>query len=51
MQGFDNSNNLIHLQWLEPDNGGSNIIGYIVYYKKIEDLNYQNLVGEDSTYD
>lgn len=41
---------MIALNWTVPDDGGSVILGYIVYYKKIEEKEYIPLIGDNSTY-
>lgn len=50
IQGYETTNTVIHLQWLEPEQGGSQILGYIVYYKLVGDSIYEELVGEVSGY-
>ena len=44
--GSLNSYKLIHLEWIAPDNGGSEILGYIIYYKLFSASLYEELVGE-----
>ena len=51
VQGGDTTNILIALEWFEPDNGGTAILGYIIYYKRVEDNEYVELLGETSSYD
>lgn len=40
----------ISFEWIEPDNGGSAVTGYIVSYKKVDDQDYQVLVGGTSNF-
>lgn len=42
---------LIHLEWTPPDNGGSDILSYIIYYKLFNLPDYEELVGEVSGFD
>ena len=49
-QTEDTSNTQISFEWSEPDNGGSPVTGYIVYFKKVDDEAYQLLVGGTSNF-
>jgi hypothetical protein len=49
-QGSDTTNVLIHLEWLEPDTGGSQIISYIVYYRMVGEPDFVELIGEQSSF-
>jgi hypothetical protein len=52
VDGDETTNLMIHLEWAEPDDGGSQVLGYIIYYKKVTDADYVELVGgQDSAYD
>ena len=52
VDGAETTNLLIHLEWAEPDDGGSQVLGYIIYYKKVTDADFVELVGgHDSAYD
>lgn len=50
VQTEDTSNTQISFEWSEPDNGGSPVTGYIVYFKKVDDEEYQLLVGGASNF-
>lgn len=50
IQTEDTSNTQISFAWSEPDNGGSPVTGYIVYFKKLDDEEYQLLVGGASNF-
>jgi hypothetical protein len=50
IQTEDTSNTQISFEWSEPDNGGSAVTGYIVYFKKVDDQDYQLLVGGTSNF-
>jgi hypothetical protein len=45
VNGPETTNEVIHLKWTEPDNGGSPVLGYIVYYKQVGDSEFTELVG------
>jgi hypothetical protein len=50
IQTEDTSNTQISFEWSEPDNGGSAVTGYIVNFKKVDDQDYQLLVGGTSNF-
>jgi len=50
VQAEETSNTQISFEWTEPDNGGSPVTGYILYYKMLEDEDYIELVGGKSNF-
>ena len=44
VQQSETTNNVVALEWSEPDNGGSQITGYIVASKFVEELDFVQLV-------
>ena len=50
VQSEDTTNTQLSFEWTEPDNGGSPVTGYIVYFKKSDDNDYIELVGGKSNF-
>ena len=50
VQTSDTTNTQISFESTEPDNGGSLVTGYIVYFKKLDDNDYIELVGGKSNF-
>jgi hypothetical protein len=48
IQLSDTTNRVVSFAWSVPDNGGSEVIGYEVYYKLQSEFNYTELVGVTS---
>jgi hypothetical protein len=38
------------MYWVEPDDGGSSITGYVVFWKTASEADYYELFGVESAY-